>query len=505
MELHEWSQKLFGFTLHRHAHRHLKDHFIPHAGNNHKPYVVHHRALFLYSALLITLKITVIATPLLYPFSQAQSLSITPQNIIELTNESRVDFGLPELTSSPQLAVAALNKARDMMEKGYFAHFSPEGVSPWYWFAQADYNYSYAGENLAIRFSTAEGVTDAWLSSPAHKANIVSSSFTEIGVAVLTDGFGEEGPATLVVQMFGSPQSGHEPLKTEVSKPDVQTALAESNTVLGNGNSLKPPAILFPLDNSFVNQSTFQIITQAGEGENLQIYVDDKLYAEVLVPSDGQVEYVLPKELALEEGKHVLYASVSNDKEVSRASAHISFQVDTVAPTIYKDKFSMLPALGKTDEFDISASVSDDSIRTLVSAGSDSAALTRESGEKWAGKLTVYNISPDETKPVELFAQDIAGNENRTRVGYIERKTIAGVFSFVETESEVGSKPVSMFGGLLTFNNFDKSVQNFFLYFVVFLTFGLTLKIAIARHIQHPKTIAGTAGVIILAMILFAV
>ena len=125
MELHVLSAKLFGFSLHRHAHRHVRDHFIPHEGNNHTPHVLHHRALFLYSVLLVMLKLSIVAVPILYPFSQVSSLAVTPQNIYALTNESRLEFGLQSLSPSAKLEVAALNKARDMMEQGYFAHFSP--------------------------------------------------------------------------------------------------------------------------------------------------------------------------------------------------------------------------------------------------------------------------------------------------------------------------------------------------------------------------------------------
>ncbi len=95
-------------------------------------------------------------------------------------------------------------KADDMATKGYFAHTSPEGLTPWYWFAQVGYNYTYAGENLAINFNESKDVDTAWLASPTHRANILNSHYTEIGIAT-AQGMYKGVQATFVVQMFGTP------------------------------------------------------------------------------------------------------------------------------------------------------------------------------------------------------------------------------------------------------------------------------------------------------------
>ena len=60
----------------------------------------------------------------------------------------------------------------DMAEKSYFAHTSPEGLTPWYWITLAGYRFSLAGENLAIDFTESEDVENAWMNSPAHRASI---------------------------------------------------------------------------------------------------------------------------------------------------------------------------------------------------------------------------------------------------------------------------------------------------------------------------------------------
>ena len=507
MELHELAEKLFGFRLHQKAHQQIRDHFIPHEGNNHKPHVVHHRALFLYSAFLVLAKVTVLTLPLILP-SAAQSLAITPENIMSLTNQTREEYGLRPLLFSPKLALAAERKAQDMMEKGYFAHYSPEGISPWYWILDSGYNYYFAGENLAIRFATAEGVNEAWLASAAHRANILSKDFTDIGVAVLTGNFGGEGIVTLVVQMFGSRTA--ETGVGEDSKTYTKQILAlpKADSVLPSvksGSLLDPPRITFPLDNSFVNQAAFKILGRAASAELVQLFVDSQLYGEASVLSTGEFEYLIPEQLSLADGSHSLYAvSIAGPERTSPKSEEINFRVDTQPPEIFADKFEISPALGNPNVFDVKAFVAADSVRTIVLAGKDSAVLERLSDTGWVGQITLYNISSNQLLPVEVFAQDLAGNQNTRRVGTLQVGNVAGVFNFLKTEEQNNSS-MSLLGGLLTFENFKNFVNSLYLYFVVFLAFALLLKIVIKRHIQHPKTIAGSALVIMLAMVLFTV
>ena len=72
--------------------------------------------------------------------------------LVTLTNQNRVNSNVPELKVSPILEKAAQMKADDMATRSYFAHNTPEGRTPWYWFEKAGYKYVYAGENLAVNF-----------------------------------------------------------------------------------------------------------------------------------------------------------------------------------------------------------------------------------------------------------------------------------------------------------------------------------------------------------------
>lgn len=128
---------------------------------------------------------------------------ISAENVLKLVNKSREAVGLPDLSFNSKLTAAAQDKLNDMIKNKYFAHTSPDGIKPWHWFEKEGYDYQYAGENLAINFTTAEDQHKAWMKSAAHKKNILSPNYGEIGIAV---GAGEiDGQMSIIaVQEFGA-------------------------------------------------------------------------------------------------------------------------------------------------------------------------------------------------------------------------------------------------------------------------------------------------------------
>lgn len=139
-----------------------------------------------------------------YPAVLGDSTSITTTQLLQYTNLEREANGLAPLNLNPELTKAAQLKAKDMFAKDYWAHVSPDGTTPWVWIRDSGYNYLYAGENLARGFDSSQGVVNAWMNSPEHKANLLSPNYTDIGFAV-QDGTLTGTPTTLVVQEFGSP------------------------------------------------------------------------------------------------------------------------------------------------------------------------------------------------------------------------------------------------------------------------------------------------------------
>jgi hypothetical protein len=108
------------------------------------------------------------------------------------------------LQEDSRLNAAAAAKAQNMFEENYWAHYSPSGKDPWGFIQGAGYKFSYAGENLARNFETSPEVVDAWMASPTHKANIINTHYTQVGMAV-AEGTINGQKTVLVVQEFGRP------------------------------------------------------------------------------------------------------------------------------------------------------------------------------------------------------------------------------------------------------------------------------------------------------------
>jgi hypothetical protein len=183
----------------------MKNYLIPNKGNKYNPHVFKPKNMLI--VFLFALIVTV--SSFLGSFvikSSGLLASIQSAFLVDLANRDRVEENVSVLTINPILVEAAQKKANDMVAKSYFAHTSPEGLTPWHWFKQSKYEYIFAGENLAVNFSESVDVHKAWIASPTHKQNIMDKRFTEIGIAT-ADGFYKGRKATFVVQMFGKPRS----------------------------------------------------------------------------------------------------------------------------------------------------------------------------------------------------------------------------------------------------------------------------------------------------------
>ena len=121
------------------------------------------------------------------PENDASVLSYE-QEVIRLVNEIRVQNGLKALTHNWELSRVARYKSQDMKDKGYFSHTSPTYGSPFQMMKSFGITYRSAGENIARGQRTPQEVVNAWMNSSGHRANILNSSFTEIGVGYVASG-----------------------------------------------------------------------------------------------------------------------------------------------------------------------------------------------------------------------------------------------------------------------------------------------------------------------------
>ena len=139
---------------------------------------------------------------------KANNVVLTKDKIIAATNIQRYDNGLlPPLIENAKLTAAAKAKAEDMFAKQYFEHVSPSGLDPGTLVKNFGYDYIVTGENLILgNFSCEQEVVQLWMNSPGHRANILNSRFTEIGVAIVKGTYKGQ-TAWIGVQEFGLPLS----------------------------------------------------------------------------------------------------------------------------------------------------------------------------------------------------------------------------------------------------------------------------------------------------------
>ena len=120
-----------------------------------------------------------------------------------LLNAERAQRDLPPLSRRRALDRAAEAHARDMADRAFFAHESPDGSEPHERILRAGYRRArLTGENLAKgerEAGTAASIVDGWMHSPGHRANILRAAFEEIGIAIV-----EDGEEAIYVTTFGA-------------------------------------------------------------------------------------------------------------------------------------------------------------------------------------------------------------------------------------------------------------------------------------------------------------
>jgi uncharacterized protein YkwD len=104
-------------------------------------------------------------------------------SFVKLMNAHRRSLGLSPLAWDPRAAAVAKAHSRDMFERDYFSHTSPDGRKMRDRLEARGITYSEAGENIAWGQETGRAVLTAWLRSPGHRQNIERPGYTHHGVA----------------------------------------------------------------------------------------------------------------------------------------------------------------------------------------------------------------------------------------------------------------------------------------------------------------------------------
>jgi uncharacterized protein YkwD len=119
------------------------------------------------------------------------SLQTLNRNVLASMNRFRVAHGLVPLHESPALDTSARRHSLEMGRRGYFGHSSADGMQFWqrirHFYPARGHSYWAVGENLvwASPSLSAEGAMQMWISSPPHRANLLSPQWRQVGVSAV--------------------------------------------------------------------------------------------------------------------------------------------------------------------------------------------------------------------------------------------------------------------------------------------------------------------------------
>jgi uncharacterized protein YkwD len=139
------------------------------------------------------------------------SVNLTPGQavIFQQLNLHRQQAGLPPLTLNPLLMEAAQGHADNMARQDKYGDTDTDGHildghDVVYRVGLVGYRYSWLGENVAFNQyypNPAQTLADQWWNSPPHRANMLETRYTEVGIGIATGASGR----TYGVEDFGRP------------------------------------------------------------------------------------------------------------------------------------------------------------------------------------------------------------------------------------------------------------------------------------------------------------
>ncbi|MEI6462722.1 MAG: CAP domain-containing protein [bacterium] len=391
--------------------------------------------------------------------NKVEAGSINADDLINLANESRSDAGLVKLNKNSELTAAAKAKSEDMFAKGYWAHFGPNGETPWQFIKAAGYIYVYAGENLAKGFSTSSAVHDAWLNSPTHRANIMKPEFRDIGIYVADGNLGGE-QTTLVVQMFGAKtNTANENTNTNTttttktssstsSKANTTSSKKSSSTSSITTDITPPekPTVTSPINNGYTNESNITVEGSAESNSKVNIYLNDTKNTE---GTANNSKFSIPISGELQKGDNMIQAeSIDGAGNISLKSDPVKIIYDITVPVIDTTSFKVVDK--KDNIYSLQFSVDEPTPIKTITATIDTDKLNISTLD--APNYIVQGVNIDELKLVKgmnIHVEDVAGNKSDI--------LLDGASLNTEMEQYSGSTISGTFNG---FNQIIESVSN---------------------------------------------
>lgn len=462
--------------------------FVPSQSNNFYPHLTRRAALFAYTLLLFIFNILFTSfSP--YFKSEVAASNITPGALISLTNQARAANGLSSLNSDSRLASAAYAKAQDMFAKQYWAHFGPNGETPWQFISGAGYVYLYAGENLAKGFATNEGVHNAWMASPTHRDNILKAHYTDIGIAVV-DGvlLGEQ--TTLVVQMFGTPQGAPPPVEqpkpappppVTQPQPVITTPTAPAQPAVEIGE-IKSIAITSPAEGARINSREFAVTGKVEVEQQVvgayTVKINDG-QTELSEISSESTEWIFNKN-NWEDGEHKISAVLQYEQQ--EFADDVTVQVDATAPVISNALTIVYSPEEKLWNVTVKISQIGEG-SALIRSGAVTVPLNLLEGED-SETYTAQIADSDLDTLVEIEAAD--DFENRSKLDITDKFVKPAVASAKDPEKD------SALAGLLARMNSPESIRSAVnIGFVLFLFILLSVQ---AYHYYRQRKLSERSG-----------
>ena len=131
---------------------------------------------------------------------QASAVSVKPQATLNdyenavaaLINNYRTSSGLNAIAYEPTLTYIAKLRSADLMDRGYFSHYTPEGTTVFDLLKSNGITSKIRGENLGqampAGIGSPEAFLGAWQNSPSHNANMLRAGYNYIGVGMVDNG-----------------------------------------------------------------------------------------------------------------------------------------------------------------------------------------------------------------------------------------------------------------------------------------------------------------------------
>lgn len=107
------------------------------------------------------------------------------KEVLALVNSVRAENGLNALSWAEDVANVARAHSSDMINRSFFSHTNPDGLSSFDRLRNSGISYGTAAENIAYGQRSASEVMNSWMNSSGHRANILNKNVTEIGVGAI--------------------------------------------------------------------------------------------------------------------------------------------------------------------------------------------------------------------------------------------------------------------------------------------------------------------------------